>query len=169
MLREAADADRDMVLRWRNHPQVRRASFTTHEIDPAEHGRWWSSVRADDTRWLLIYEHGSVPAGVVTFTTDNDAETATWGFYLDIDGLNRRGELLPAWISIERESASYAFEKVGVTALRGDVLASNTAVRRLHQRCGFAETGTYIREIDGVPREVVCVELRRQLHGERRP
>ncbi len=161
MLREAADADRDMVLRWRNHPQVRRAGFTTHEIDPAEHGRWWSSVRADDTRWLLIYEHGIAPSGVVTFTTD-DSETATWGFYLDIEGLNRRGELLPAWIGIERESASYAFEKVGVSVLRGDVLASNTAVRRLHRRCGFAETGTYVREIDGVPREVVRVELRRE-------
>lgn len=160
MLREASDADRDMVLRWRNHPQVRRASFTTHEIEAAEHDRWWSSVRANDTKWLLIYEHCSVPSGVVTLATI-DPGSATWGFYLDIDGLNRRGELLPAWIGIERESVSYAFEKVGVSVLRGDVPAANTAVRRLHQRCGFAETGTYIREIDGVPSEVVRVELRR--------
>ena len=162
MLREAADADRDMVLRWRNHPQVRRASFTTGEIDPAEHDRWWSSVRADGSKWLLIYEHGGAPSGVVTFTTDDDGGAATWGFYLDIEGLNRRGELLQAWIGIERESASYAFEKIGVTVLHGDVLASNAAVRRLHQRCGFTETGTYIRAIDGVPREVVRVQLRKQ-------
>ncbi|HEU5156429.1 MAG TPA: GNAT family N-acetyltransferase [Streptosporangiaceae bacterium] len=161
MLREASDADRDMVLRWRNHPQVRRASFTTHEIEPDEHRRWWSSMLTDDTRWLLIYEHGNVPSGVVTFAT-TDLESANWGFYLDIEGLNRRGELLPAWIGIERESASYAFEKVGVSVLRGEVLASNTAVRRLHRRCGFTETGTYIREIDGIPREVVRVELRKQ-------
>lgn len=163
MLREASDADREVVLRWRNHPQVRRGNFTTHEIHAAEHDRWWSSVRADDAKWLLIYEHGSVPSGVVTLAT-TDPESATWGFYLDIDGLNRRGELLPAWIGIERESASYAFEKVGVSVLRGDVLAANTAVRRLHRRCGFAETGTYIREIDGVPREVVRVELHRGAH-----
>jgi Acetyltransferase (GNAT) domain len=160
MLREASDADRDMVLRWRNHPQVRSASFTTHEIAAAEHDRWWSSVRADDTKWLLIYEHGSVPSGVVTLTTA-DPESSTWGFYLDIDGLNRRGELLPAWFGIGRESASFAFEKIGVSVLRGEVPAANTAVRRLHRRCGFAETGTYIREIDGVAREVVRVELRK--------
>src|SRR5262245_12285123 len=108
MLREAADADRDMVLRGRNHPLVRRASLTAHEIDPAEHDRWWSSVRADESRRLLIYEHGTTPSGVVTFTA-SDAQTATWGFYLDIEGLDRRGELRPAWIGIERESASYAF------------------------------------------------------------
>jgi hypothetical protein len=163
MLREASDADRDMVLRWRNHPQARRASFTTHEIDAAEHDRWWSSVRADDTKWLLIYEHGGVPSAVVTVVT-TDPESATWGFYLDIDGLNRRGELLPAWMGVERESASFAFEKIGVSVLRGDVPAANTAVRRLHRRCGFAEIGTYIREIDGVPREVVRVELRKGAH-----
>jgi UDP-4-amino-4,6-dideoxy-N-acetyl-beta-L-altrosamine N-acetyltransferase len=95
MLREAGDADRDMALRWRNHPQVRRAACTTHEIDQTDHDRWWASIRADDTRWLLIYEHGSTPAGVVTFTAA-DSETATWEFYLDIEGLDRRGELLPA-------------------------------------------------------------------------
>jgi RimJ/RimL family protein N-acetyltransferase len=63
-------------------------------------------------------------------------------------------------IGIERESASYAFDKIGVAVLRGDVAASNTAGRRLHRRCGFTETSTYVREIDGVPREVVRVELR---------
>jgi UDP-4-amino-4,6-dideoxy-N-acetyl-beta-L-altrosamine N-acetyltransferase len=172
MLRDATDADRDMVLRWRNHPQVRGASFTTHQIGPGEHERWWSSMRADAARRLLIYEHGGAPSGVATFVTDAGAAAATWGFYLDIEGLNRRGELLPAWIGIERESASYAFEKVGVSVLRGDVLASNAAVRRLHRRCGFVEIGAYIRTIDGTPREVVRVELRRERRApgaERRP
>ncbi|HEX6470985.1 MAG TPA: GNAT family N-acetyltransferase [Streptosporangiaceae bacterium] len=161
MLREATDADRDMVLCWRNHPHVRGASFTRHEIGPGEHERWWSSMRADPARWLLIYEHGGAPSGVVTFVTDAVSDAATWGFYLDIEGLNRRGELLPAWIGIERESASFAFDKIGVSVLRGDVLASNAAVRRLHRRCGFVEIGAYIRTIDGTPREVVQIELRR--------
>jgi UDP-4-amino-4,6-dideoxy-N-acetyl-beta-L-altrosamine N-acetyltransferase len=159
MLRDATDADRDMVLRWRNHPQVRRSSFTTHEIAADEHQRWWSMVHADPARWLLIYEHNATPSGAVTFTTAESA--AEWGFYLDVDGLERRGEMLPAWIGIERESISYAFDKVGATVLRGDVLASNAGVWRLHRRFGFTETGRYVREIDGLPREVVRVELRK--------
>jgi UDP-4-amino-4,6-dideoxy-N-acetyl-beta-L-altrosamine N-acetyltransferase len=159
MLRDATDGDRAMVLRWRNHPQVRRSSFTTHEIAADEHERWWSAVHEDASRWLLIYEHGGAPSGVVTFHTNGSA--ADWGFYLDVDGLEQRGEMLAAWIGIERESVSYAFDKVGATVLRGEVLASNAGVWRLHRRFGFAETGRYVREVDGLPREVVRVELRR--------
>ena len=40
MLRPAAEADRDRVLAWRNHPQVRAVSLTQHEITPAEHAAW---------------------------------------------------------------------------------------------------------------------------------
>ena len=151
MLRDATDSDCDIVLRWRNHPQVRQSSFTTHEIGVAEHRGWWSAVHADPARWLLIYEHCGVPSGVVTFQTSDHAEFAEWGFYLDVAGL--------AWIGLERESVAYAFDKIGVAVLRGDVLASNVAVWRLHRRCGFTETARYVREIDGLPHEVVRLEL----------
>jgi hypothetical protein len=172
MLRDATDGDRDTVLGWRNHPRVRRSSFTAHEIGEAEHSGWWAAVRADPARWLLIYEHGGAPSGVVTFAladsgTDpgTDSGVADWGFYLDVAGLEGRGELLPAWIGIERDSIAYAFDKIGATVLRGDVLAANAAVWRLHRRCGFTETARYVRAVDGVPHEVVRVELR---SGDRR-
>ena len=32
MLRPALDSDRDLVLGWRNHPEVRAVSLTQHEI-----------------------------------------------------------------------------------------------------------------------------------------
>lgn len=32
---------------------------------------------------------------------------------------------------------------------------------RLHRRFGFVEVGAYRRNVDGVPREVVRIELRR--------
>ena len=163
MLRDATDSDCDIVLRWRNHPQVRQSSFTTHEIGEAEHRGWWSAMRADPALHLLIYEHGGIPSGVVMLATAAPG-IADWGFYLDVTGLERRGELLPAWIGIERESIAYAFDQVGVTVLRGDVLASNIAVWRLHRRCGFTETARYVRAVDGRPHEVVRVELRK---GER--
>ena len=39
VLRDATDDDRDAVLAWRNHPQVRRASLTRHEIGADEHAQ----------------------------------------------------------------------------------------------------------------------------------
>lgn len=156
-LRVAGDADRARVLGWRNHPRVRAVSLTAREIEPDEHALWWRIVMADPDRRLLIYSHDLVPSGVVLFTRDGDA--ATWSFYLDIDGLKRRGELLHAWAALERESIAYAFEQLGVDRVVGDVLASNTAVLALHRRFGFRVVDSEERDVDGEPTLVLRVEL----------
>jgi UDP-4-amino-4,6-dideoxy-N-acetyl-beta-L-altrosamine N-acetyltransferase len=161
VLRSATDHDRDRVLRWRNHPVVRAASLTRHEISAQEHAAWWNAALADPTRRVLVYERREVPAGVVTFfDLDPAARSASWGYYLDDDGLDATGQLLMAWIEIQREAVRYAFDELELDLLEGEVLASNEAVRRLNRRQGFTETGSYQRDIDGEPSEVVRVQLR---------
>ncbi len=158
MLRLARDGDRDLVLGWRNHPRVRQASFSTGEITPSEHARWWAAVRADPRRRVLVYCHDGAPAGVVTFRLEDDG-AATWGFYLDVDGLTGRGSLLPAWIGLERETIAYAFDELGACRLVGEVLARNAPVLALHQRFGFTRTAGYDRDVDGARQPVVEVQL----------
>ncbi|SDH87544.1 GNAT family N-acetyltransferase [Nonomuraea jiangxiensis] len=160
MLRSVQDDDLPVMRRWRNHPRVRAASFTTHEIAEDEHARWWAAIRADADRLVLIYDHEGAAAGVVTYS-GLCTGTATWGFYLDHDGLEGSGRLLRAWIGLERAAIEHAFGPLGVTALRGMVLAENEPVRLLHRRFGFVEVGTYQREVDGVPRDVVAIQLRK--------
>ncbi|WP_030174252.1 GNAT family N-acetyltransferase [Spirillospora albida] len=164
MLREATDADREMVREWRNHPEVRRVSLTTHRIGADEHRRWWDAVGRDPSRRTLIYERAGTPAGVVNFFDhDRDAATAAWGIYLDIEGLGHRsGDLMGAWMELEREAVRYAFGPMGVRRLWAEVLADNAAVRWLHRRHGFRETGARERLVDGEPRQVIRVELCRQ-------
>ncbi|GAA0798983.1 GNAT family N-acetyltransferase [Spirilliplanes yamanashiensis] len=152
MLRPAADADRDPVLAWRNHPEVRQASFTTHEIGAADHAAWWAGGGRDR---ILIFEYAGRPAGVVTIEADG-----TWGYYLDVAGLTERREFLPAWLELEREAIGYAFDVLGLERLTGETLAWNTPVLALHRRFGFRETDRHQRPVDGVPQEVVRTELR---------
>jgi UDP-4-amino-4,6-dideoxy-N-acetyl-beta-L-altrosamine N-acetyltransferase len=157
-LRAATEADIDLIWRWRNHPKVRAVSFTTHEIDIDEHRAWFAAVLKNSTRRVLIYSEGGVPAGVVLFSDiDPAAESAEWGFYLDIDGLG--ANLLAAWMRLEGDAIDYAFDVLGVQTLGGATLASNIQVLQLHQRFGFAETRRYVREVDGEPRDVVWTEL----------
>ena len=161
VLRRATDDDRDVILQWRNHPQVRRSSLTTHLIGQAEHEAWWDAVRDDPDRLVLIYTRHGRSAGVVTFTgIDRAAGSATWGFYLDVDGLHERNDLLPAWIELEREVIGYAFDTLGLERIGGETFADNAQVLQLHRRFGFEETDRYQREIDGVARDVVYTELR---------
>ncbi len=166
VLRPAADDDREMVLRWRNHPSVRAASFTRHEIGESEHARWWAAAGADRTRRLLVYEHGGIPAGVVVFSA-YDGESATWAYYLDVAGAAERGDELAVWLGLERAALGHAFEVLGVAVLRGEVLAANTAVRALHRRFGFREVGAYVRNIGGRPEQVVRIELRSDEYAHR--
>ena len=101
--------------RWRNHPRSRSASLTQHEIGADEHARWWSAVEQDPEREVLIYERRDVPAGVVTFfDIDRGADSAWWGYYLDNAGLTARGELMPAWIDIQRKAIRYAFDELSL-------------------------------------------------------
>ncbi|HEX8626778.1 MAG TPA: GNAT family N-acetyltransferase [Catenuloplanes sp.] len=159
-LRRATDADADAVLRWRNHPKVRQASFTRRPISAPEHAAWWRRVSADPAHHLLIFEWQGVAAGVVTLHEPTPADgSAGWAFYLDVDGLQRIGALLPAWVAAERAALGYAFDTAGLRVLRGEVLAENRPVLDLHRRFGFAVTGTHQRDIDGVRHDVLRVEL----------
>jgi UDP-4-amino-4,6-dideoxy-N-acetyl-beta-L-altrosamine N-acetyltransferase len=160
VLRPATDSDRESIRRWRNHPDVRAVSLTRHLITAEEHARWWAAVQEDNTRRVLVYERKDVPSGVVTFfDIDPEARSAWWGFYLDIDGLTERGELLPVWVSIEREAVRFAFDELGLEVLEGEVLASNQAVRNMNRRHRFTETGSELREVDGESVEVVHMRL----------
>jgi UDP-4-amino-4,6-dideoxy-N-acetyl-beta-L-altrosamine N-acetyltransferase len=160
VLRPATDDDRDTALTWRNHPDVRRVSLTTHVITPEEHRGWWQRATTDPQRRVLIFEHAGTPAGVVMFSVEDDA--ATWGFYLDIAGLTPSRALLPAWLRLEREAIDYAFDELKVASLGGETLASNTQVLALHRRFGFHETTRYQRPVDGTQQDVVWTERGRQ-------
>ncbi|WP_345557947.1 GNAT family N-acetyltransferase [Nonomuraea rosea] len=161
VLRDVQDDDLPVMLRWRNHPRVRAASFETHEIGEDEHARWWATARSDAGKLVLIYDHEGAAAGVVTYA-GLPSGTARWGFYLDLDGLERSGALLRAWIGLERAAIEHAFGPLGLSVLRGEVLAGNEPVRRLHRRFGFEEIGVYQRIVDGVPRDVVVIQLNRK-------
>lgn len=156
MLRPAVESDRDLVLPWRNHPEVRRVSLTQHEIGPTEHAAWWAATMTDPTRRVLIYERDGVPSGVVTFfDLDADARTGWWGYYLDNGGLAERGAMFPAWIAIQREAVKFARDLLRLRALDGETLAANAAVVEFNERQGFAEVERYVRLVDETLTEVV--------------
>ncbi|WP_067505828.1 GNAT family N-acetyltransferase [Actinoplanes sp. TFC3] len=162
MLRAATDADRDTVLSWRNHPDVRAVSLTTHVITPDEHAKWWDNATTDPRRHVLIYTQAQQACGVVIFDLREDP--ASWSFYLDVAGLG--GKLLPAWLRLEQDAVDHAFGPLGLTRLGGEQLASNKQVIALHRRFGFRETKRYERLIDGTPQTVVWTE-REERHSDR--
>ena len=168
MLRPATDSDTDDIRRWRNHPQVRAVSLTSHEITPEEHAAWFAAARADAGRRVLIFEYEGRGAGVVNFTAvDPATASAAWGFYLDFDGLEERGQTLPAWMDVQREAIAYAFDELGVDRLDAEVLEHNTVVRRMNRRFGFVEDEPVATPIDGDMVNVYPIHLSRAEYESR--
>lgn len=158
VIRRAEEADSADVLKWRNHPEVRAVSLTQHQITEAEHDAWWARTMNDPTRLVCVYEFHGQPAGVVSFfDIDRESRRAWWGYYLDNAGLNERGELLPAWMQIQREAKKYAFDELDLDELLGEVMEANEAVRRMNRMNRFEEVGSYQREIDGKPATVLRI------------
>lgn len=156
MLRAAREAERETIRRWRNHPQVRAASFTDHEIGADEHRVWWRRVAADPSRALLVYcerdGDAELPAGVVLFEdlrTEAGQRTGSWGFYLDVEGVEARGTGLSSWLGVQRAALDHAFEVLRLDLLSGEVLEHNTAVRRGNRRFGFVEGPPAVRTVAG--------------------
>lgn len=170
MLRPATDADADAIRDWRNQEPNRAVSVYNHEITPEEHAAWWAKASADPTRRVLIYERAGTPSGVVNFfdlALDREPRAASWGFFLDAEGLAARSETLPAWIEVMREATRYAFEDLRLDDLHGEVLEHNTVVRQMNRRFRFVEGRPVQREADG--RTVVVIPISLNRHQRNMP
>ncbi len=161
VLRTADDSDVEVIRTWRNHPRVRQVSLATAEIPLEDHLRWWAAVSADPARVVLVFAYHDHDCGVVHFAGAAPGAMAEWGFYLDFSGLDARGDLLPAWLELEKAAIAYGFGVLGLAGMGGWTLAWNTQVLALHRRFGFVESAERRKtmEIDGVTQEVVWTEL----------
>jgi RimJ/RimL family protein N-acetyltransferase len=170
VLRPATDADVDDIRRWRNQEPNRAVSINQHEITPTEHAAWWATASADPARRVMVYERDGIPAGVVNFfdlSLGAEPRSGSWGFFLDADGLETRGETLPAWIEVMREATAYAFDELNLDDLHGEVLEHNTVVRQMNRRFRFVEGEPTVREVGGRAITVIPISLNR--HKRRQP
>lgn len=71
-IRAATWDDGEMLWRWRNGEDVRRASFNSEEIPLENHLDWFREALADPNREILIGEYRGSPIGMVRFDYKED-------------------------------------------------------------------------------------------------
>jgi len=159
-LRSVVDSDLKDLLRWRNHPKVRRAMISQHKISLQEHTTWWSRVRDDDTKKWYIYMEKDVPSAVINFVNLDHANKTGWfGFYLcdySAKASAHRGGLAER---VVKTIIEHAFAGMKLHLLLCAVRESNTAAIRLYQKCGFVESSLVLRELDA---SLIIMELKSQ-------
>lgn len=155
-VRPMVEADLDLIRGWRNHPEVRRWMYTTHEIGEEEHRRWFESGTADPFRHLLVHELGGEPMGFVNLAQLRGTDVAEWGFYLS------PGAPAGAGRALGEAALEYAFIVLGLHKVSGHALAENERSIRFHTRLGFRDEGVrrdHHLADDGTRHSVACFGL----------
>lgn len=134
-IRRLSESDLPIVLTWRNHPDIRRHMFSQHEINAQEHQEWFARTSVDPSRCLLIAEETSIPLGYVQFNKVDKGGVADWGFYVKPNATPGSGKNLGV------AALNYGFKILRLHKICGQVIASNHASIRFHERLGFKKEG----------------------------
>jgi UDP-4-amino-4,6-dideoxy-N-acetyl-beta-L-altrosamine N-acetyltransferase len=134
-IRPMVHADLELVLAWRNHPDVRRYMYTQHEITLDEHRRWFARALPDPKKHLLVFEVNRQPVGFVNFNEAGNGGIADWGFYAAPDAPKGSGRQLG------RAALSHAFIQLKLHKVCGQALAYNQSSIQFHQSLGFQQEG----------------------------
>lgn len=154
-LRPMAIADLEQVLAWRNHPEVRRFMYSTHEISLDEHRAWFKRTTLDPNTHLQIYEKNGEALGFVNISRTRSLSIADWGFYVSPDAPRGVG------VSLGDEALKFAFNELKLHKLCGQTLGFNDRSIAFHKRLGFTEEGCLRdQHFDGIRyHDVLCFGL----------
>jgi L-amino acid N-acyltransferase YncA len=135
-VRPAVEADREILLQWRNDGETRRASLTTDEVTPEQHNLWFERMLADPHRVIYLGEvPGELePIGMVRFDEHSDGVEVSINLNPAFRGARLSRPLLAE--SIDAYTAVAGENQRFLASIRAENLASV----RLFSSLGFTTT-----------------------------
>jgi N-acetylneuraminate synthase len=158
VLRPMRAADAEVVVRWRARPEIHAQLFADAPPTRAQHDAWFSALHARGDRIEMVILLEDEPVGTIGLSgIDLGGGLAEYGVLIGNPAL--RGRHIARRAS--RLILDYAFQVLGLHAVRLSMFADNEPARHLYDKLGFAVIGSSSRrKKDGVEREVVAMELR---------
>jgi len=144
-----SEAQKAMILEWRNHPNVRAYMYNTGVISQKTHLEFIESLKTKENKRYFVVQKEHENIGVIDFT-DITPTSATMGIYAN-PCLSQKGIgsiLLQAIVD-------YAFDILKVQTLKAEVFATNAKAKTLYKKFGFRAMGQ--KSVNG--KEVICMEL----------
>jgi UDP-4-amino-4,6-dideoxy-N-acetyl-beta-L-altrosamine N-acetyltransferase len=153
--RPIESGDLPTLFRWRNHDSIRSMMLQQHEISWEEHTAWFERVHLDSTRAALMIEEGPIALGYVYLNHATAHTPADWGFYTAPHSPKGTGRKLGV------AGLNYAFYKLKVHKVCGQVLAYNQVSVCFHTALGFQQEGVLRshHKIGTVYHDLICFGL----------
>ncbi|WP_322906519.1 UDP-4-amino-4,6-dideoxy-N-acetyl-beta-L-altrosamine N-acetyltransferase [Paenibacillus campi] len=128
----------NQVLRWRTQAWVTRYMFTDlpENATLKDQTKWFAQISQDATQryWIIIAKGRQV--GVISVNDiDHKHHRCSWAFYIGEQDVSMLSMLLAPYVY------RYVFEVLKFNKISGEVMAANTAVRKMHMHYGCKEVG----------------------------
>jgi len=159
-LRAVHDTDKELLLTWRNLPEVAKYMYTDHLISDSEHEAWFNAAMMETSKRYWIITLNSEDVGLANITDiDEHNRRCFWAFYLASSSV--RGQGVGSYV--EYFVLSHVFDELGLNKLCCEVLEFNEAVVGMHKSFGFVEEGRFREHIlkQGVAHDVVRLAMLR--------
>ena len=134
-LRPADASDSEDLLAWRNDPETRANSRSTGPVDAATHQTWLAHALADPNRRLWIAEAAGEKVGTLSVIRLEDGRAE---FSITV-APNLRGRGIG--VAMLRAGVAESRRLWPGAPLLAWIRTTNTASRRLFERCGFRLLG----------------------------
>ncbi len=135
IVRRMTPADLEMVLQWRNHPDIRWHMFDPCEIVIEDHRAWFDRQNRNPQCALMIFEQDGKPSGFVQLHERRGQRAGEWGFYTAPGAAKGTGRRLG------RAAIDHAFQVLDWHKVNGLTLASNERSILMHLALGFELEG----------------------------
>lgn len=125
----------ELVLSWRNHPDIRRWMLTNTPISLESHNQFIDSLKKATDKFYWLAYSDETPVGVI-YLTDIDWTnlTGSFGIYAGpgVRGFGRKlGQTL----------LDICFGRLGLKTVLLEVFTDNAPAINLYRKLGFVETG----------------------------
>jgi UDP-4-amino-4,6-dideoxy-N-acetyl-beta-L-altrosamine N-acetyltransferase len=161
ILREIEEEDLDLIVKWRNDPEILKWLFSYLHLSKVKQRKWYEKYLDDATQQTFIIE-----------VKEEKTLIGTIGL-TDIDYKNQKGELTiiigekEYWgKGLGEESlkllVKFAFNEMNLRKIKALVFSDNEVAIKLYEKCGFVKEGVLQEEIfkNGAFKDVILMSFR---------
>ena len=154
-LRPIADADTDLIVKWRNTPSVVQNFIFRQTFTPEMHRSWLATKVATGqvVQYIIIDKADDKPVGSVYYRDiDNHNRSAEYGIFIGEESARGKG----LGTETAKFFTDFGFAELQLHRISLRVLAENTAARS-YEKAGFVQEGIFrdMELLDGQYRDVV--------------
>lgn len=142
--------EKEMVLKWRNHPEIKAVMHNNLNITIKEHFQFIESLKHRNDKQYFLVKEDSKAIGVIDFIniTNNEAEL----------GIYSNPELKGYGILLLNEICNYAFKTLKLKLLKAEVYSTNYSAIKLYKKFNFLE----VRKEQKENKEIIFMELKNE-------